>query len=385
VSRRRTTLTLLATLASAAVAAGCGGDDESGESSRTAPAPAPVETTERPPPTDRADEPVRADGEAELETVATGLEAPWEIAFLPDRRALITERPGRVRLLERDGALRPEPVAEVEVSAVGESGLLGLAVDPEFADNRLVYLYRTTESGNEVARYELEGDRLTEQATILDGIQAGPIHDGGRIHFGPDGLLYVATGEAGDTELAQDPDSPNGKILRLRAFRGESPEPEIVSLGHRNVQGFDWDAEDRMYATEFGPDSDDEVNLIREGSNYGWPQAQGKDGGDGLEPALVNYEDVIAPSGATFVSMPGSAWSGDFLFANLVGEQLRRVELDGTRVGNDEALFEGELGRLRTVVEGPDGALYALTSNTDGRGSPAEGDDRVVRIIPPAG
>jgi len=115
---------------------------------------------------------VRADGKAELETVATGLEAPWEIAFLPDRRALITERPGRVRLLERDGALRPEPVAEVEVSAVGESGLLGLAVDPEFADNRLVYLYRTTESGNEVARYELEGDRLTEQATILDGIQA---------------------------------------------------------------------------------------------------------------------------------------------------------------------------------------------------------------------
>ena len=127
------------------------------------------------------------------------------------------------------------------------------------------------------------------------------------------------------------------------------------------------------------------MNLIREGSNYGWPDAQGSEGGDGLEPAVVNYEDVIAPSGATFVSMPGSAWSGDFVFANLVGEQIRRVELDGTRVGEDEALFEGDLGRVRTVVEGPDGALYALTNNTDGRGSPRQGDDRVVRIIPPAG
>jgi len=333
----------------------------------------------------RGDEPLRAAGQAELETVATGLEAPWEIAFLPDRRALITERPGRVRLLERDGTLRPAPLAEVEVSAVGESGLLGLAVDPEFADNGLVYLYRTTDSGNEVARYELEGDALTEQATILDGIEAASIHDGGRIHFGPDGLLYVSTGEAGNTSLAQDPDSLNGKILRLRDFRGDGGDPAIVSLGHRNVQGFDWDAEGRMYATEFGPDSDDEVNLIREGSNYGWPEAQGKEAGGGFEPAVVNYEDVIAPSGATFVSMPGSAWSGDFLFANLVGAQLRRVELDGTRLGDDQALFESDLGRLRTVVEGPDGALYVLTNNTDGRGSPQEGDDRVVRIIPPSG
>ncbi len=378
-------LTLLATLATAGLVAGCGGDDESAESERAAPPPAPAQTNPRPAPADAADEPLRADGEAELQTVATGLEAPWEIAFLPDRRALITERPGRVRLLERDGTLAPDPVAEVEVSAVGESGLLGLAVDPKFAENGLVYLYRTTDSGNEVARYVLEGAALTEEATILDGIEAGAIHDGGRIHFGPDGLLYVSTGEAGNTSLAQDPNSLNGKFLRLRGFRGDGGQPEVVSLGHRNVQGFDWDAQGRMYATEFGPDSDDEVNLIRKGLNYGWPEAQGGDAGDGFEPAVVNYEDVIAPSGATFVSMPDSAWSGDFLFANLVGEQLRRVELDGADVGDDEALFEGELGRLRTVVEGPDGALYALTSNTDGRGSPREGDDRVVRIIPPAG
>jgi len=378
--RRIVRLALLATLAVGAP--GCGGDEGDPDSRRAAPAPA---QTAGSPPASRRNEPLRARGEPRLESVATGLEAPWEIAFLPDRRALITERPGRVRLLGRDGRLAPEPVAEVEVTAVGEAGLLGLAVDPRFADNGLVYLYRTTESGNEVARYRFAGGRLTEQATILEGIAAGPIHDGGRIHFGPDGMLYVATGEAGDTSLAQDPDSLNGKILRLRDPRGAGGEPEIVSLGHRNVQGFDWDAQDRMYATEFGPDSDDEVNLIREGANYGWPDAQGTDRGDGFEPAIVAYEDVIAPSGATFVSMPGSAWSGDFLFANLVGEQLRRVELDGTRAGADEALFEGRLGRLRTVVEGPDGALYALTSNTDGRGSPQEGDDRVVRIIPPAG
>ena len=376
--RKRPSLVLLAAL----LLAGCGGDDEGGEPEQAAPPPA--QTAQRPPASDRPGEPLRSDGEPRLETVATGLEAPWEIAFLPDRRALVTERPGRVRLLERDGTLRPDPVAEVDVAAIGEAGLLGLAVDPSFERNGFVYLYRTTDTGNEVARYRLEGSRLTEQATILDGLEAGAIHDGGRIHFGPDGLLYVSTGEAGNTSLAQDPDSLNGKMLRLRDPRGGG-EPEIVSLGHRNVQGFDWDERGRLYATEFGPDSDDEVNLIREGRNYGWPDAQGEEGGDGFEPALVDYEDVIAPSGATFVSMPGSAWTGDFLFANLVGEQMRRVEVDGTEVGDDEALFEGELGRLRTVVEGPDGALYALTNNTDRRGTPREGDDRIVRIVPPAG
>lgn len=363
---------------------GCGGGDE-----RVAPPPAdtgaqaPPATDERPA-AGRGDEPLRTDGEPRLETVAEGLEAPWEIAFLPDRRALITERPGSVRLLEADGTLRERPVAEIAVSAVGEAGLLGLAVDPRFADNRLVYVYRTTDSGNEVVRYRLEGRRLTGETVILDGIEAGAIHDGGRIHFGPDGALWASTGEAGNTELAQDPESLNGKILRLTGFRGDRAEVEIVSGGHRNVQGFDWDERDRLFATEFGPDTDDEVNLIQQGRNYGWPDVTGTDGGEGFEPALVEYEDVIAPSGATFVSMPGSEWTGSFMFGALVGEQIRRVAFDGTIPTVDEALFEGELGRVRTVVEGPDGALYALTNNTDGRGDPRAGDDRVVRIIPPA-
>jgi len=370
---------LAALLAAVGVAlAGCAGGDE-----RQAPPPA-ADTKTAPAP-EASEQPRRNPGEPRLETVAENLEAPWEIGFLPDGRALITERPGRVRLLRADGTLTARPVAEVAVAAVGEGGLLGLAVDPRFARNGFVYLYRTTDSGNEIARYRLEGERLEEEATILRGIEAGVIHDGGRIHFGPDGNLYASTGEAGDEGLAQDPDSLNGKVLRLSGFRGDRARPEIVSLGHRNVQGFDWDRGGRLFATEFGPESDDEVNLIRKGRNYGWPEVQGTEGGDGFEPALVEYESVIAPSGGTFVSQPGSEWTGSFVFGALVGEQIRRVVFDGAIPTTDEALFEGELGRVRTVVEGPDGALYALTNNTDGRGSPSEGDDRVVRIIPPAG
>jgi glucose/arabinose dehydrogenase len=290
-----------------------------------------------------------------------------------------------VRLLSHEGELRPEPLAEVEVEALGEGGLLGIAVDPEFERNALVYLYRTTPGGNEVVRFRLEGNRLEEEATVVEGIPAGPIHNGGRIHFGPDGLLYVSTGEAGDPSLARDPGSLGGKLLRTDAFRGDGGPPEVVSSGHRNVQGFDWQpGTGRLLATEFGDDDHDEVNVIRPGRDYGWPDAEGRDGaGGGLEPPLVDYEEVIAPSGATFVSRPGSAWTGSFVFGALRGTQIRRVELRGGRVTADEPLVEGELGRVRTVVEGPDGALYALTSNRDGRGEPGADDDRIVRIEPP--
>jgi glucose/arabinose dehydrogenase len=376
----------LASLLAALTLTACGGGDDE----RPAPPPPADTAAQDPPPTGarravgRSNEPLRSEDGPRLETVAEGLEAPWEIAFLPDRRALITERAGTIQLLGADGALRERPVAEIPVAAVGEAGLLGLAIDPRFERNRFVYLYRTVESGNEIARYRLDGERLTGETVILDGIEAGPIHDGGRIHFGPDGALWASTGDAGNTDLAQDPESLNGKMLRLTGFRADAADARIVSSGHRNVQGFDWDERGRLLATEFGPDSDDEVNLIRRGRNYGWPEVTGTEGGDGFEPALVEYEDVIAPSGATFVSMPGSEWTGSLMFGALVGEQIRRVVFDGMIPTVDEALFEGDLGRVRTVVEGPDGALYALTNNTDGRGSPSEGDDRVVRIVPPA-
>ncbi len=371
----RRLLTAFATALAGLAVAGCGSDEKP---ERAAPPPGTGKEAAK-------SRPERAAGSARVSTVASGLEAPWEIAFLPDGRALVTERPGRVRLLSRRLDLREEPVAELEVSAVGESGLLGLAVDPDFERNGFVYLYRTTNSGNEVVRMRMEGDRLEEDATVLDGLEASPIHDGGRIHFGPDGLLYVATGEAGDPDLAQDRRSLNGKMLRLRDFRGAGGRPEVVSLGHRNVQGFDWQpGTNRLFATEFGPDAHDEVNVIRRGGNYGWPEAQGDTGAPRFVPALVDYEEVIAPSGATFVSRRGSEWTGGFLLAALRGEQLRLLTLDGDRVSGDRPLFEGRFGRLRTVVEGPDGAIYALTNNTDGRGSPREGDDRILRIVPPS-
>jgi glucose/arabinose dehydrogenase len=365
-----------------ALLAACGGDEERAS-------PPPTATVKRPATGERtATGPARNRGGPRVESVATGLEVPWEIAFLPDGSALVTERPGRVRLLSRDLRLRDEPVAEVDVDAIGEGGLLGLAVDPDFERNRFVYLYRTANGGNEVARYRFEGGRLEEDTVVARGIRAAAVHDGGRLRFGPDGDLYFSAGDAGEGSLAQDRGSLNGKVLRLsqRQYRGGGrARPEVFSLGHRNPQGFDWQPRtNRFVEDEHGDQGNDEVNLLRRGANYGWPEAQGEDH-DGFAAPLAVYPDAIAPSGATFVRRPGSGWTGDYLIGALVGEQVRRLSFDGARVTRNEALFEADFGRVRTVVEGPDGALYALTSNRDGRGAPREGDDRILRIVPPAG
>jgi glucose/arabinose dehydrogenase len=380
---RRTALTALL---AAAVLAGCdGGDDEPAERTSTgAPAPAETET----PSAAGTGGLARIPGGPRVETVAEELESPWEIAFLPDGRAIVTERPGRVRLLERDLTLREEPIAEMEtVEEIGEGGLLGAAVDPRFAANRFVYFYRTTAEQNEVVRYRLEGDRMAGETVIAGGIDKEAFHDGGRLHFAPDGYLYFSSGDAAREQSAQDPRSLNGKILRLapRAYRGRGGRPEVFTLGHRNPQGFDWRPRSgRMMASEHGDVGDDEVNVLRRGENYGWPRVTGEDHGEFEAPVAV-YTPAIAPSGATFVSLPGSEWSGDLLVGALVGEQIRRLRFDSSdRVVLDEALFEGRFGRIRTVVEGPDGALFALTSNTT-RGALREGDDRILRIVPPAG
>ena len=322
--------------------------------------------------------------------VATGLEAPWELVFLPDRRGLLTERPGRVVLLSR-GFKSRRVVATLEVDTGGrkEGGLLGIALDPDFGRNRLVYLYRTAKSDeNQVLRYRLSGNRLRLQRKIVGGLEASDSHNGGRIKFGPDRALWITTGEAYHEELAQDPGSLNGKILRLplAKARGAGGRPEIVSLGHRNVQGIDWQpGSGRLFITELGEENRDEVNIVRRGGNYGCPEARGSDNGGGryVPAAWDTGTGNVAPSGAAFVKRRGSAWTGSYVFGTLRGEQLIRLKVSGGRVVGEEHLFEDRFGRIRNVVEGPDGALYLLTSNRDGRGDPRSGDDRVIRLVPP--
>ncbi len=331
---------------------------------------------------------------ARVSVVARGLVVPWDVAFLPDGRALVTERPGRVRLVSASGRLRRRPVARVRTTAEGEGGLLGVAVDPSFADGRrFVYLYVTTRRGVQVQRWRLGGGVLRRDAVVLGGIAAGSIHDSGRLRFGPDRRLYVTTGDAGRGGLAQRRGSRNGKILRLspRQYRGRGGRPEIFSLGHRNPQGLDWQPDsDRLFTTDHGPSGfdgpsgDDEVNAPRRGSNHGWPRVRGRRHGRFAAPVQL-YRRTIAPSGLTFVKRRGSAWTGDLLVAALKGRQLRRIELSGRRVVRDTPLLAGRYGRLRAVVEAPDGAIWVTTSNRDMYGSPvSDADDRILRIVPPA-
>jgi glucose/arabinose dehydrogenase len=339
--------------------------------------------------------PDRADCERQptVRTVATGLQIPWDLAFLPNGGALVTERPGRVRLLESDGALRQTPVARLAVSAKGEGGLLGIALDPAFAENGDVYLYYTTAAGMRLARWHWTGSELRPEAMLVTGIQAGKIHDSGRIAFGPDGRLFVATGDAGKPALAQDARSLNGKFLTLtpEQYRGDAAvRPAIFARGLRNPQGFDWQAgtgalvaNDHGPSGFDGPEGFDEVNLVVPGGNYGWPKAMSVSTGSGRYRAPLRvYRQAIAPSGAAFLRQP-SAWTGSYVLAGLRGRTLRRLELADGRVVVDEPLLGNQFGRLRTVKEGPGGCLYVLTSNRDGRGKPVAADDRILCVTPP--
>ena len=319
---------------------------------------------------------------------------PWDLAFLPGGRALLTERPGRVRLVSARGRLARVPVARVPNSARGEGGLLGIALDPDFAGGRrFAYLYVTTAAGMQVQRWRWTGRRLVKDGLVLDGIAAGGIHDSGRLRIGPDRALYVATGDAGRRELAQRRSSLNGKFLRLtpRQYRSRTDRPGIFSTGHRNPQGLDWQpGTDRLVATEHGPSGfdggygNDEVNVVRRGGNYGWPAFGPGQGARGFVAPARLYPTAIAPSGAAFVTRRGSSWKGDYVLAALKGESLHRLRFRGRRVTADQTLFRGRFGRLRAVVEAPDGALWVTTSNRDGYGSPRDArDDRLLRVLPP--
>lgn len=319
----------------------------------------------------------------QVRELTSGLEVPWGIAFLPDGGALVAEREsGRILRVDAEGGLVGE-VARVAVHAEGEGGLLGLAVSPDFESDQLVYAYHTAPEDNRIIRFRL--DAPAQQEAILTGIDQGTYHNGGRIVFGPDGMLYVGTGDAGDDDAAQDPGDLNGKILRLTPAGGPAPgnpDPRspVYSLGHRNVQGLAFDADGRLYATEFGQNDLDEINLIEPGRNYGWPELEGSgdtEGGRFTNPLLTWAVREASPSGATIL--------GDTLYvAALRGERIWSVPLDGAGgVGEPAVLVGTTYGRFRTVVAAPDGALWASTSNRDGRGDVRDGDDRILRIVPP--
>jgi glucose/arabinose dehydrogenase len=376
---------VLGSLALALAVSGCAGDTAEPIPRVTQPTDVPSQPTPSEPTSEPTDTGDANGGNRDPEAVGTlveGLEVPWGVDFLPDGSAVVTERiSGRVLNITADGRVSRLGTVDTAV-AQGEAGLLGVAVSPDFETDRTVFLYLTTDTDNRVVRARLEGSSLGSTSVVLDGIPAGFIHDGGRIAFGPDGHLYVTTGETGDPELAQDPDSLAGKILRITAD-GEpapgNPDPDspVWSLGHRNVQGLAWDDEDRLWASEFGASEWDELNLIEKGGNYGWPRVEGTGGGQGLiDPQVVLPVEQASPSGLAYVD--GHLW-----MAGLRGQRLWRIRVSAAgKASQPKAYFTEDYGRLRTVATAPDGLLWLTTSNRDGRGTPAPADDRIIQVRP---
>jgi glucose/arabinose dehydrogenase len=388
--RRPFVLGVPAALVASTLLSGCGEPEPPSQApssaSPSAPSSSPAGAASTPPGTAEATvpsaeatsaealEPVELSGEPG--DVATGLAVPWSVV-LRDGVGLISEREtGRILELLADGDTRT--VGTVPgVVAIGESGLLGLAVDTE---GRL-YAYSTGSSGNRVQRFALSGEagslRLGSPVTILSGIPSAANHDGGRIAFGPDGMLYVGTGDAAQSEQAQDRSSLAGKILRLNPdgkVPADNPFPDslVYSYGHRNVQGLAWTADGRMWATEFGQNSWDELNQIKPGGNYGWPLVEGKAGRDGYQDPVQQWHPARAsPSGLLVVG-------GTLFIANLRGQVLREVPVAEPSTSKDH--FLNRFGRIRAVALSPDGDLWFLTGNTDGRGRVRRGDDRLVRV-----
>lgn len=338
-----------------------------------------------------------------VEVVAQDLATIWAVDFAPDGRIFLTERSGRIRTIT-NGALDAEPWLTLDVTESGESGLMGLALDHEFATNGYVYVaYTYTTAGGAMQNrlVRLREDPATRRGVmdtvLLDDVRGGRVHDGARVKIGPDNTLYMTMGDSGSADLSQGLDTLNGKIVRLNldgSIPDDNPFPgsAIYSYGHRNPQGLAWHpTTGHLFAIEHGPSGAqsccDEVNLIVPGQNYGWPRVTGDQQAEGTIPPVIhsgNGRDTTwAPGGATFVT--GGPWAGSLLFTGLRGQTLYRVTVDPTTPSAPVVLerhFEGQFGRLRDIVEGPDGALYLATSNRDGRGRPNAGDDQLLRLTP---
>jgi glucose/arabinose dehydrogenase len=318
-------------------------------------------------------------------TIATGLSVPWGIAFLPDGSALVTERDtGRVLHLTGSGQeWKVHVVGHIAEHSItgGEGGLLGVAVSPSYQRDHRVFFYVSASSDNRVVRTTYRKGRLGTTEPVLTGIPVGVHHDGGRIAFGPDGYLYVSTGESGVQSLAQDKSSLGGKILRITESGRPAPgdpwsDSPVWSWGHRNIQGLVFDQAGRLWASEFGDREYDELNLIRKRGNYGWPFVQGRSSNPAyVNPAVEWPTEEASSSGLALAN-------GSFWLAALRGERLWRVPVHGRVTGTPKAYFIGRYGRMRTVVTTPDGNLWLTTSNHDGRGDPRAGDDRILLVRP---
>jgi glucose/arabinose dehydrogenase len=375
-SPRRRLLSIAASVGLALLAAGCAPVEAGGAASPSASA-TPTPTTPPAPTTTPTLTPTPVP--VTPRTVASGLDAPWSMAVVVGA-VLVSERDtARIVEVSAEGATRE--VAEIEgVVHSDEGGLLGLA-----ARAGDLFVYSTGGDGNRVERYPISGAagsyRLGDPVTVIDGMPSGTHHNGGRIAFGPDGMLYIANGDTSDEPASQDPSSLAGKILRIApdgSVPADNPDPQspVYSLGHRNVQGFAWTADGTMFASEFGRNYRDELNIIEPGGNYGWPYVEGTGGeSEGfIDPVQTWATDVASPSGIAVV--------GDtIVIANLRGEVLRAVPVADPSTSTES--YAGEYGRLRDVTVGPDGTLFVLTNNTDGRGSPRDGDDRIVSLAVP--
>lgn len=367
--------------------AGCSSGDESktgGQKGATSTAPAPTAAESR-----GAPSPTGPPAKGSVKVVSTltdNLESPWGLAALPDGDLLVASRDeGTITLVDGESGKKTVIGSVPGVAPGGEGGLMGLAVSPSFASDHQVYAYFTTESDNRIARmlYDQKkpaGKQLGAPDTVLRGIPKGFIHNGGRIAFGPDKMLYAGTGETGDTGLAQDKKSLGGKILRMTPD-GEpvhgNPEADSVvySYGHRNVQGLAWDSDKRLWAAEFGQNTWDELNLIEPGKNYGWPEVEGKGGEAGfVDPVAVWKTAEASPSGIAYAE--GSIW-----MAALQGKRLWRIPLAGAEPSAEpQAFLEEKHGRLRTVLSAGGDKVWLVTSETDTRGTPEPGDDKILQL-----